>query len=73
MARNENVPEGLPISERDHRRLVPIRSVDVHSVAPPCLNGVQADGTTVGVLENKENEDRGDGDTSIHGGGKNVC
>jgi hypothetical protein len=37
------------------------------------LNGVQADGTTVGVLENKENEDRGDGDTSIHGGGKNVC
>jgi hypothetical protein len=49
-----------------------ITSVAGNGVSPPCLNGVETNGTVLRILEDKEDKDRGERASSVESSGKNV-
>ena len=49
-----------------------VGSFGVDSIAPPCLNVVQANRTTLRILQGKEDEEAADGITGVQTSGQNI-
>lgn len=70
---HEHSPERLAVRERVERRLVGVGGVEGHGVAPPRLDGRQADRAVLRVVEREEDDDDGDGHAGVQTRGQDVC
>lgn len=66
------LPEGLALWHGKQRQLLTIRGLERHGVAPPSLDGVEANVAVLRVLQAEEDDNDRDGDTRVERGGQNV-